>query len=444
MENNSKKVKLNIGTFFWIILFFAGIICIWKTQREVPIMMDDEWYSTVLSSDAPLHSLGDIVQAQVWHYHNWGGRTVAHTIAQLIFLYLSEPVADALNVALIVLLAWMINAVMRSGNRVGAMSSLQGDAAAVRQREFVFLTLTIGFLHGLNANWKMSMYWQTGACNYLYTTVIILAFLWMYLRTLDDGQKCMTGGAAADIVADATNGAATGLAADAVMEAERKSAVSTAALILVAPFLGLLCGWTNENMGPAVWVLTVAVMLLHKKEGRPVRVWMILGSVCCLIGSVLMILAPGNAVRSAEVASNSYGALWQIFLRMYGVCKGAWEYLFPVVLATAAVLFVNLCVLKNKLNQKEILVLAGAILSWGAMVLSPHYPDRASFGTMCFLLCLLLSQARAMMTALQNKAQTEPSIRKYELWLAGIGVFIWLRGMYFLGEFLAICWGWIR
>ena len=24
------------------------------------------------------------------------------------------------------------------------------------------------------------------------------------------------------------------------------------------------------------------------------------------------------------------------------------------------------------------------------------------------------------------------------------GVFLWLRGMYFLGEFLAICWGWIR
>ena len=80
------------------------------TQRAVPVMMDDEWYSTGLAAEEPLTSLQDIVQAQIWHYYNWGGRTVAHTIAQMIFLYLGEPVADALNVAVIILLAWMINA----------------------------------------------------------------------------------------------------------------------------------------------------------------------------------------------------------------------------------------------------------------------------------------------------------------------------------------------
>lgn len=367
---------------FWMILFFIGIVCMWKMQREIPIMMDDEWYSTVLSSDRPLASLKDIWNAQIWHYNNWGGRTVAHTIAQLIFLYLSEPVADALNVAMIVLLAWMINRVMG-------------------ERRLAFVTLTVGFLHGLNANWKMSMYWQTGACNYLYTTIIILAFLWLYLRVLDDaGKKDLPGE------------------------------------FLIAPILGLLCGWTNENMGPAVWVLTVVVMVLQKKEKRPVRLWMVLGSIACMAGSALMLLAPGNAVRSAEVASNSYGILWQIFLRMYGVCKGAWEFLFPAILLTMAVVFVNCGILGNRLDRKEGLMLVGAVLSWGAMVLSPHYPDRAAFGTMCFLLCVILSQAGAILRSKDT--------RWCRLSMAAIGVFIWLRGMYFLGEFLSICWGWIR
>lgn len=375
-------IKKNL---FWLILFFIGIACIWTTQREVPIMMDDEWYSTILSSETPLHSLKDIWNAQIWHYNNWGGRTVAHTIAQLIFLYLKEPVADGLNVVVTILLAWMLNHVMQ-------------------EKRFAFLTLTVGFLHGLNANWKMSMYWQTGACNYLYTTVIIIGFLWLYLRVLDQ---------------------------EGIDENE-----NAWWLYGFAPILGLLCGWTNENMGPTAWVLTILVMVLVKRVGRKVPIWMILGNITCAVGSALMILAPGNAVRSAEVVSNSYGIVWQMFLRMYGVCKGAWEFLFPAFLLAMAVVFVNVCILGNKLNQKESVMLVGAVLSWGAMVLSPHYPDRAAFGTMCFLICVIMSQAAAILRTKDTKW--------CRLSMAGIGVFVWLRGMYFLGEFLAICWGWIR
>ncbi len=382
------RIRLNpaqrrgLNRFFWLILFLVGIACMWLTQREVPVMMDDEWYSTVLFAERPLTSLQDILQAQVWHYNNWGGRTVAHTIAQLILLYLREPVADALNVAMIVLLAWMINAV-------------------TWERRFSFVTLTVGFLHGLNANWKMSMYWQTGACNYLYTTVLILAFLWLYLRQAEAEQKREIPGS-----------------------------------LLLAPVLGLLSGWTNENMGPAVWVLTLMVMLLRRRRKQAIRLWMPIGSLFCLAGSVLMIMAPGNGVRSAEVASSQYGVLWQIFLRMYGVCKGAWEYLFPVILVTAALVLVNVCVLGNRLKEKDMLLLAGALLSWGAMVLSPHYPDRASFGTMCLLICVIVSQAGAV---LQRRDD-----RRCRAALTAAGVFVWLRGMYFLGEFLAVCWGWIR
>lgn len=369
---------------FWGLLFLVGLICIWKVQNAVPVMMDDEWYSTVLYEETPLSSWQDIVKAQVWHYNNWGGRTVAHTMAQMVFLYLSGPAADALNVALIVLLACMINAVTGwSGGR-----------------RLAFLTLTVGLLHGVNANWKMSMYWQTGACNYLYTTVIILGFLWMYLRTADEEQRDLPGS------------------------------------ILWAALLGLLAGWTNENMGPAVWIVTVLEMMDLRRRGRSVKAWMVTGSAFCLAGSLLMIAAPGNAVRGAQVASGSYGILWRIFLRAYSVCRGAWEYLFPAILLTAAVLFVNLCVLGNRLNRKEILLLTGAVLSWGAMILSPHYPDRASFGTMCLLLSVTVSQAGAILRTKDRRACKTA--------MAAIGVFVWLRGMYVLGEFLAIGWGWIR
>lgn len=354
----------------------------WLTQREVPVMMDDEWYSTILSADIPLKSFKDIIDAQIWHYNNWGGRTVAHTIAQMILLYLSPAVADVLNVAVTVLLAWMI-------------------CAVAGQKRLAYVTLMTGFLHALNADWKMSMYWQTGACNYLYTTIIIFGFLWMYLKILEGEPK-----------------------------KERPW------LLVPASVLGLLCGWTNENMGPAIWVLTVLVMFIMKREKRKIRPWMVLGSLFCMIGSAWMILAPGNGVRSVQVASNEYGTLWQIFLRMYSVGKGAWDFLFPVVVIIAAVVVTNVVIMGNRLRKSDAMLLIGALLSWGAMILSPHYPERAAFGTMCLLLCVVVSQAAAILRTKDTKVCT--------ITMSGIGVFIWLRGMYFLGEFLAICWGWIR
>lgn len=383
--------RISKASLCWGALFGVSLLCIWLTQQAVPIMMDDEWYSTLLFEERELSSLQDIFKAQVWHYCNWGGRTVAHTLAQLILHYLSEGAADVLNTAAIVILAWII---------VGFARVQEGGRLAM-------LTLVTGFLHALNANWKMSMYWQTGACNYLYTTLFVLGFLGMYLKVLEEPERA-TGNAAWKVFGK----------------------------VLLSAFLGLAAGWSNENMGPAVWVVSLVVIVLVKREKRCIPLWMVSGNVFCLLGSALMIAAPGNRVRSTQVAGADYGTLWQLFLRMYGVCKGAWEYLFPTLLVMAGVLFVNVCVLGNRLGRRELLLLLGAALSWGAMILSPHYPDRAAFGTMCLLLCVIFSQSEQLL-----RTRATLSCRAA---MAGIGVFIWLRGMYFLGEFLSISWGWIR
>jgi hypothetical protein len=82
----------------------------------------------------------------------------------------------------------------------------------------------------------------------------------------------------------------------------------------------------------------------------------------------------------------------------------------------------------------EVLLLLGALMSWGAMILSPHYPDRATFGTMCLMICVIISRS---MLIIEKK--------KEALWPLYLGAtIIWLKGMYDLGEFIAITWGWIR
>ena len=68
------------------------------------------------------------------------------------------------------------------------------------------------------------------------------------------------------------------------------------------------------------------------------------------------------------------------------------------------------------------------------MILSPHYPDRATFGTMCLMICVIISRGALMIEK-----------KKEALWPLYLGaVLIWLKGMYDLLEFIAIYLGWIR
>lgn len=379
-----KQRNKRIEHLFWCGLFLVTLGMVWTVQRAIPFMMDDEWYSTLLYSEEPLRSMGDIISAQIWHYFNWGGRSMTHTLLQMI-LCMGETFADICNTLAVFLLSFLISAL------------------AGKKKSLAFITITAGLLHGVNASWKMSMYWQAGACNYLYITIFILLFLMCYLKTLEDTPDVCQK--------------------------------SPAGIYLYILPLGLIVGWSNENMGPAVWLMTLGVMLWRKRKRLPVKPWMVLGNLACLAGSMLMILAPGNFVRAGEVASSQYGGLWQLFLRCYAECRGLLEYLFIVCLLTAFILFLNICILGEKPDRKEMTLLAGALLSWGAMVLSPHYPDRASFGTMVLLLCVLLSQTVKLM-----KLRPEKKVRCA---VAAMGILLWLRGMYFLGEYLAIYWGWI-
>lgn len=262
----------NERRIMWItaaILTLVSAVVLYLTHRNVPFMMDDLWYSTLLYDETPIASLGDIVKSQVWHFHHWGGRSMTHGILQFTLLA-GEQAADVLNVAVTFLLA-------------GTVCLVAG------QRRLPAFLAAFGMLLGLNANWKMSMFWQAGAANYLYITTFLLFFVFCYLREIGDADPRVEGDAGGR-----------------------------------GKFKGTEDGVARD--GPA--------------------------------------LLPGIT-------------LW---------------------------------------------------------ILSPHYPDRASFGTMALLICVILSMS--------GKVLRQRADLAWPLWAAS--VVLWLRGMYFCGEFLAMCWGWIR
>lgn len=371
--------KQKIAKIFGILFLAITFVMIYLVNRAVPfvLMGDDKWYATKLFSEEPIKNLADIIAAQKWHFMNWGGRNIAHGLLQAVLLT-GWNGADWINMIFTVLLALMIYKVSAANNPV-------------------YIAFIWGMLFGLNATWIQTLCWHPGAANYLYMTTFILAFLWCYVRTLEGKEKALPGVA-----------------------------------VWILP-LGLVAGWSNENMGPTVWFLSLGIMIYLWLKKRCFYLWMLLGNVTCLAGSLLVILAPGNFVRTEQTISDK-GLLWKTFLRCFFETKALLDYLSPVLIVTAAAICLAVGALGVKLSKANIIYLLGALLSWGAMILSPHYPDRATFGTMVFLICVIVSLAKE---SIKQKPQMKP-------WLLLAGGTIWLRGMFLIMEYACTMWGWIK
>lgn len=357
------KAKKYVGILIMTVLLFLA-------HCSVPFMMDDEWYATNLATGEALQTFGDVLEGQVWHYNNWGGRSITHGILQLTIMT-GELCADILNVLMTLLLAYMMCVVSN-------------------QRKAGDFLLALSLMLGLNANVKMSMFWQSGLVNYIYSTVWILVFLWAYLRLADNPE-----------IQD----------------------LPFVTLWMIP--LGFITGWSNENMGPTCLVLAVLVILYRKfVQKKQIAVWMYLGAVTALVGSALVILAPGNFVRKAAIEDN--GFLKAVLDRFFSMFQAGADFLFPVCILIVVLMMIAVGYFKEKLRASQLLLLLGMILSYGAMVLSPHYPDRATFGTM--ILGVILIQ-----TLLDGIVKNCGFMKKY---INGLQLCCWMGGILRLTELL--------
>ena len=320
------------------ILNIVGIVLLamvaFMFHRDVPFMMDDIWYGTNLATGEPLKNFVDIIEGQIWHYNNWGGRSITHGILQMT-LMCSELCADFINIVMTLLLAWMICVVSDKKNTSSFL-------------------MAFALIFAWNANAKMSMFWQAGTVNYVYSGVWILLFVWPFLNEWRREEKKKPWGIE----------------------------------IWMFP-LAVCTGWSNENMGPTCFLLALATLIYcikWKKVGA--KLWMILGVIGSFIGSVLVVIAPGNFSRSSTIEKTDLlTTLWE---RFYSMLRAGCDFLFPVCIALVLVILIKVVCLKQKLEKHQLVLLVCCILSYGAMVLSPHYPDRATFGTMVFGIVLFI------------------------------------------------------
>ncbi|MCR4649979.1 MAG: DUF6056 family protein [Lachnospiraceae bacterium] len=336
MDNKQKDLKLYIFTAAGLVVL---IILQFVLHRVTPFIKDDLWYATNIATGGDLTSPVDIIESQFWHYFNWGGRVINHALLQSV-IATGELGADILNILATLILGFMICLV------AGVKNPL-------------FYLLSEALIVSFNASIHFSMYWEAGSVNYLYSTSWILLYVFFILRSLDENK-------------------------------EKIKAIE----IFIIP-LALIAGWSTENMGPTCFVLTVFVIIYKFIRKEKVYTYLYEGAFLTLLGSALLILAPGNFVRNQFVEKTTLSQL--IHNRIDNFLLSSCDFLFPTLLFAFSAFVIEIFVLK-KISVRNVSLFAFALIAQAAMFLSPAYPQRASFGIMCVLIAYIITVLNRMNT----------------------------------------------
>ena len=219
----------------------------------MPIHRDDYNYAMIWKTGEHLASLSDVAVSGVQHYLFHGGRTVTVFCLQL-FLRLGKTAFDTANALMFLTLVALVT--MHARRSIAFWHAPRLFAAAA-------LLLWLCLSHfGEVAVWK------SGSTVYLWSAVPAFLFLLPYNLTLKTA-------------ATETSGRCTWA-------------------ILPMFLLGILAGWSIENLAVTVVLLACGVSLYVWRRYTDLPPWMIAGALGAFLGLIGLVAAPGNYVRYDE------------------------------------------------------------------------------------------------------------------------------------------------
>ncbi len=247
MINTRKYTKTDLLSWGMLALVFGYMFAL---NFLMPLHRDDYWYSLIWGTLDKITAWPDIFKSLYIHYFTHGGRMVPYLVLDGFLLLGKQwfnPFNAFLYVALIILMYW------HSQRKI-----------TMRFNPYILLLIIsfswLGFPHFAEVN-----IWMAGACGYLFSAVLILAFLLPYHFTFLE----------------------KGLWPDKYPA------------IIGMLFGGVIAGWTIENVA-ATMTFVVACFTFYFYKKNNLQKWMISGFCGSMIGLALLVLAPGNYVRYDE------------------------------------------------------------------------------------------------------------------------------------------------
>ncbi len=336
-EKSRKKI------FYFMVLVTFVMVAIY--QFLTPTMSDDITYGDIVSE---ANNFFDLFIQEYEHYMGHGGRSVAHIILR-IFLFIGVKgvfnVVAALVFTFVSLLIYM-NIDYR-------------NKYDIRMYGFVAC-----FLWLLDPSISNTVFWETGACNYLFTGAIVLSYMTFFRKHM------------------------------------RNNSENSVKLAIKMFLLGLVAGWCNENTSGGA-ILFVLILLLREwlsnnKSFKFLKNWMIAAILGNFVGFAIMILSPGNFSRASVTEEEHTGllALGARFLKIVLNIKN--NYLLLVMAFAVLLIYIAYVTLDKRkfMETTQYMRILGfvALATALSLIAVPSSELRTYYGASLFLMMAVLNE----------------------------------------------------
>ena len=347
LENVEGHARVRMVLFFALLLMIGGVM--YLLNAHTPLMMDDYDYSFSWATGERIGGIADVLASQAAHYRLWGGRSVVHALAQF-FLSMDKTVFNAANTLMYLVLLLEVYALVRPG---------------CRRWHWEILLIAHAVLFTCVPFFGTVFLWLTGACNYLWGTVLALLPLVIVRSAQEDG-----------FFARGWHG------------------------WLAVPVC-FFAGWTNENTACGVFAAVFVLLAVRALKKERVHAWQWTALAAQGAGAAVMLLAPGNFSRASSYESGNI----IVELLKRAVTATAYGGVYVGALLIGVILLWALCdaLGVRKRSVWALLLLFGGLGAAYAMVASPVFSDRSWTGVIVLALCALLvllgdmvSQVRAL------------------------------------------------
>jgi hypothetical protein len=218
---------------------------------------------------------------------------------------------------------------------------------------FIYVLINLS-LWQFGVSFGETILWESGACNYLWGSTIILGFITLYrekLRGVDN------------------------ISHDKI-------------LIPIMFIFGVLAGWCNENTSGGGLLIALVLLIHYIRNNGKIKAWIISGPVGMLAGFIMLVMAPGNRIRSeAVLEEEEHTGILAYIGRFLKINQAVENYLF-ILLAFVIILAVYLILKKHTILSMEnaICFVVASIATAYALIMTVTPMDRAYFGASVFMI----------------------------------------------------------
>ncbi|MDO4219337.1 MAG: DUF6056 family protein [Synergistaceae bacterium] len=238
------KKKLHLGFFILLVLIMFVLVLV--LNQATPWISDDFF---VRNTALTFSAFSDFFAFAYNNYFAWCGRFWAYACWAFL-LSLSKSLVNILNT-----LAYMALVFLMYFNILG------------RRKVSISLFIGINFLlWSFLPTFGQDIFWVSGSCQYLWSILIPLLFLMLWRLYYDRPYQVF----------------------------------SNLAMVATITILGFFAGWMHELVSAALLFILICFSAFYKIRDKKIPLFAIAGLASTFIGTVLLVVAPGNFARHSQ------------------------------------------------------------------------------------------------------------------------------------------------